>query len=76
MAFGEYEIMKLVEGTSRVNVWGFTVSVEVDDVTVDEVDDDEYEIEVDFRAYGRATVKGNIDMSKLKKVFKTLHKCY
>lgn len=67
MAFDKYDVAEVVEHTSRVQVWRFNVYVEVDDVYVDEVDDDEYEIEVDLRATGRANVRDDVDLSRLKK---------
>ena len=53
--FGSYEITNIVENSGRVQVWLQNAYVTVGSAYVSEIDDNEYSIEVDIRAYGRVS---------------------
>ena len=46
MSFDWSDVAELVKGVQRTQVWGFNVYVEVDDAYVDEIDDNDFDIDV------------------------------
>ena len=56
-----------LEKVSRTQIWGFNAYIEVDDVDVSETGEEyTFRIKVDFRAYGSATIKDEVDASRFK----------
>ena len=65
MSFDWSDVAELVKGVQRTQVWGFNVYVEVDDAYVDEIDDNDFDIDVYLKAYGDATIRDDYEYRRL-----------